>query len=196
MKEYKVLFLDIETQNSWVDGEPFKVEDLRISFVGVIDDETGEELDFWEEDMDKLKKLLLSGKKVVHYNGFSFDMPVIANYTGPEVYDVPQIDLMVAAYKKIGFRPKLDDLATATLGYGKIGKGSDAVTYWATGQLDKLKKYCMQDVRVTMDVYRYGIEHGIIRYFDRNGFIKDSLIDWSLGEKEGEPKNEDMLSMF
>ncbi len=191
-----MLFLDIETQNNWKNGESFKVEDLRISYAGVINGETGEELDFWEEDIDKLKTLLLSGETVVHYNGFSFDMPVIANYTGPEILDVPQIDLMVAFYKRIGFRPKLDDVATATLGYGKIGKGSDAVMYWESGQLDKLKKYCIQDVHVTMDVYNYGKEHGKVKYFDRNGFKREVSIDWSLGEKEGEPASPDELSLF
>lgn len=191
-----MLFLDIETKNSWMDGESFKVDNLNISYVGVIDGETGEEMDFWEEDMDKLGELLGSGPTVVHYNGFSFDMPVIANYLGKEIEEVPQIDLMVAAYKTIGFRPKLDDLASATLGYGKIGKGSDAIKYWESGDLESLRKYCLQDVKVTMDVYDYGLENGYIKYFDRQGFPKQVDIDWSLGTKEAEVKNEDAISMF
>jgi DEAD/DEAH box helicase domain-containing protein len=191
-----MLFLDIETRNSWENGDSFKIDDMKVSYVGVINGDTDEELDFWEEDMEKLQELLESGMTIVHYNGFTFDMPVLANYMGESVMDLHQIDLMVAAYKKIGFRPKLDDLATATLGYGKSGKGSDAVDYWATGQLDELKKYCLQDVRVTMEVYKYGVDNGFIKYFDRNGFMKEAEIDWSLGEKLPEEKNEDELTLF
>ncbi len=191
-----MLFLDIETQNNWLNGETFKVQDLKISFVGVINDETGEELSFWEKDMDKLKELLLSGQKIVHYNGFSFDMPVIANYIGNEVLKVPQIDLMVAMYRTIGFRPKLDDLANATIGYGKSGKGSDAINYWISGQLDKLEKYCLQDVLVTMDIYYYGLKHKEVKYYDKSGFQKVTAIDWSLGENDVEEEDEDTLSLF
>lgn len=191
-----MLFLDIETQNNWSAGESFKIKDLRISYTGVIDGDSGKELDFWEDDTEKLGELLKQADMVVHYNGFTFDMPVIANYVGDDILDVPQIDLMVAAYKAIGFRPKLDMLTNATLGYGKIGKGSDAVVYWEAGELDKLKKYCLQDVRVTMDLYNFGKENGYIKYHDRNGFLKEAKIDWSWGEKVPEPKNEDVISMF
>ncbi len=191
-----MLFLDIETKNKWEVGESFKVEDLRISYVGVIDEE-GKEYDFWEDDIDKLGEFLKTTDKVVHYNGFSFDMPVLANYLGHSVQDLAQIDLMVAAHKTIGFRPKLDDLANATLGRGKIGKGSDAVMYWDTGQLEKLREYCLMDVQVTKELYYYGIKHGIIKYYDRNGFIREMNIDWTLGEKLAKPEEaEDVLELF
>lgn len=193
-----MLFLDIETQNDWTGGDFFKTEDMKISYVGVINSETGESLDFWESDLDKLHDLLMQGQKVVHYNGFTFDMPIIANYVGTDVLEIPQIDLMVAAHKSIGFRPKLDDLTNATLGYGKIGKGSDAVKYWAGGDLESLKKYCLQDVKVTMDLYNYGLEHRKIKYYDKNGFMKEAEIDWSLGERISAKEQEDagVISMF
>lgn len=191
-----MLFLDIETQNDWTNGDSFKTKDLKISYVGAIDGETGEEMDFWENDIDKLLEVMQKTDYVVHYNGFTFDMPVIANYVGEAALKVPQIDLMHAANKAIGFRPKLDDLANACLGYGKIGKGSDAVKYWAAQDLDSLKKYCIQDVQVTMDVYNYGIENGFIKYFDKQGFVQQADIDWDLGKREPEAEVEESLSMF
>lgn len=191
-----MLFLDIETQNDWTAGEAFQIKDMKISYVGAIDSETGKSYDFWESDMEKLGLLMKSADKIVHYNGFTFDMPVIANYLGDEVNDLPQIDLMVAANKTIGFRPKLNDLANATLGYGKNGSGADAVKYWALGDLDSLKKYCLQDVKVTMDIYDYGIKNGIIKYYDRNGFLKETAIDWSLGEKVTQVASDDVMSLF
>lgn len=191
-----MLFLDIETQNDWTNGDSFKISDMKISYTGVIDGETGEEMDFWEDDTEKLFEVMKETDYVVHYNGFTFDMPVIANYVGEEVLALPQIDLMHAAYRTIGFRPKLDDLASATLGYGKIGKGSDAVKYWAAGDLESLRKYCIQDVKVTMDLYDFGVENGYIKYFDKQGFVKQVDIDWDLGKREPEVVEEAPMSMF
>ncbi|MCA9374781.1 ribonuclease H-like domain-containing protein [Candidatus Dojkabacteria bacterium] len=194
-----MLFLDIETQNDWVNGDSFKIKDLKISFVGVINGDTGEELGFWEKELDSLGELLRKGDTVVHYNGFTFDMPVLANYLGDSITDIPQIDLMVAAYKTIGFRPKLEDLAMATLGHGKNGSGADAVKYWAAGDtnsLQKLRDYCIQDVRVTKELYEFGEEEGYIKYYDRNGFVTEVQIDWSAGGKITEKTNVDVISLF
>lgn len=191
-----MIFLDIETQNDWTSGEHFTNKEMKISYVGVIDSSTGEKLDFWESDMEKLGKLLEKAEIVVHYNGFTFDMPIIANYIGDEVLKVPQLDLMVAAHKAIGFRPKLDDLTNATLGYGKIGEGADAVKYWVSGDLDSLKKYCLQDVQVTMDLYHFGLEHGYIKYYNKNGFLTEVEIDWKLGERITEETSDDVITLF
>lgn len=194
-----MLFLDIETQNDWTRGDSFKVRDLKISFVGVIDGKTGEELGFWENELDSLGRLLRKGDKVVHYNGFSFDMPVLANYLGDSITDIPQIDLMVAMYKTVGFRPKLEDLAIATLGYGKSGSGADAVKYWAAGDeisLGKLKEYCIQDVRVTKELYEFGLKEGYVRHYSRSGFLTKVEIDWSSGEKITEKTSQDIMSLF
>lgn len=191
-----MLFLDVETQNDWQVGESFKVENLKISYVGVIDYETREEFDFWEEDMEKLSDMLKGTDKVVGYNSISFDIPVIANYLGEDIKNIPQIDLMVAVYKKIGFRPKLDDLTNATLGHGKIGSGYDAVKYYASGQLDKLKEYCLEDVRITMELYDFGLKNGFVKYYDRGGFIRTTEVDWKLGENTPAATTQDAISMF
>ncbi|WKZ31476.1 MAG: ribonuclease H-like domain-containing protein [Candidatus Dojkabacteria bacterium] len=191
-----MIFLDIETQNDWTSGDAFQIKDMKISYTGVIDSATGKSYDFWESDMEKLGEMLKGADKIVHYNGFTFDMPVIANYLGEDVMNLPQIDLMVAIQKKIGFRPKLDDVANATLGHGKNGSGADAVRYWVSGDLESLKKYCLQDVKVTMELYDYGVEHGVIKYYDRSGFLKEAEIDWSLGEKQGVVVDDQNLSLF
>lgn len=190
-----ILFLDIETQNDWKSGESFKTENLKISFVGVVDDQD-KEYGFWENEMDKLHELMKQAELIVHYNGFSFDMPVIANYLGSSVMDMHQIDLMVAAHKKIGFRPKLGDLATATLGYGKSGSGADALEYWKNQDLESLRKYCLQDVRVTKDLYYHGLTNRTVKYYDRSGFLQTTDIDWTLGEKLAVASSDDMISMF
>ena len=35
------------------------------------------------------------------------------------------------------------------------------------GRLDKLKEYCLQDVKVTKQLYEHGRMHGVVSYYDR-----------------------------
>ncbi len=191
-----MIFLDVETQNSTMVGKTMIISELKISYVGVIDD-SGKEYDFWEKDMNKLGELIRQHDWVVGYNLVGFDMPVIANYVGDWVKEVPVIDLMIAIYKKVGFRPKLDHVTNATLGYGKNGVGSDAPRLYAEGKLDELKKYCLQDVKITRDLYNFGLREGYINYFDKKGFLLKTDIDWNLGKvnaKSEETANN--LSLF
>ena len=190
-----MLVLDVETQNSFDADYAFDTKELKISYTGIIDSETKEEMDFWEDDMEKMGKLLESADLICGYNLISFDMPVIANYLGDQINELPVLDLMVAAQKSIGFRPKLDSLTSATFGEGKIGKGSDAVRYYASGELDKLKEYCLEDVRLTLKLFEFGRANGFIKYHDKDGFIKQANIDWEKGKKVPKPKDES-LSLF
>jgi DEAD/DEAH box helicase domain-containing protein len=175
-----MIFLDVETKTPIFNNN---TKELEISYIGVIDSTTDEEIDIWENDDDfqKLKGIFDKGDIICGYNIFFFDMPVIANYLGEEVNELPMLDLMVAAHRRIGYRPKLDHIATATLKRGKTGHGLDAVRYYKEGELQKLRDYCMEDVRLTKEVYDYGIKHKKISYYDRNGFNKETSIDWKEG---------------
>jgi DEAD/DEAH box helicase domain-containing protein len=75
--------------------------------------------------------------------------------------------------KKLGFRVKLDDVAQATLGVGKSGHGLMAVEYWKKGEIEKLKEYCLQDVRVTRDVYDFAMQNGHVRIHNRMGQLQE-----------------------
>lgn len=188
-----MIFLDIETKNTG-NMDFIETKKMEISYLGVID-ENGNELDFWEKDFPKLKPLLESSDWVVGYNSISFDIPIIGNYLGEEINNLPQLDLMVALYKTLGYRPKLDDVALATLKKGKIGHGSDAPLYWARGEYDKLQKYCMEDVRLTKELYEFGKNNGYVSYYDKKGFVKQIDINWDLGKKE-KKIIEQTLSLF
>ncbi|MBP7006133.1 hypothetical protein KBB27_03360, partial [Patescibacteria group bacterium] len=89
-------------------------------------------------------------------------------YTG-EIARLPTVDLLADIEKQIGFRVKLDDVAHATLGIGKSGDGLMAVKYWRDGEIEKLKEYCLQDVRVTKDVYEHALQNQECFFFDRQG---------------------------
>lgn len=98
---------------------------------------------------------------------------------------LPTVDLLMEIEKKLGFRVKLDDVAHATLGVGKSGHGLMAVEYWKKGEIDKLKDYCLQDVRITRDVYEYAMLNGHVRMTNRMGQIQEI----SMNIEPPEPKD-------
>jgi hypothetical protein len=67
-------------------------------------------------------------------------------------------------------------LVSATLGRKKLGSGLDALKYFKAGQMDKLKEYCLEDVRLTRDLYEYGKQHGKLLYYQQRGLQIASFI--------------------
>lgn len=176
-----VIFVDVETQYLFDKTGTRSAEDLKISFVGAYDDEKDRFYSFWEDDLKDLGKLFLETDKIVGYNTWAFDYRVLSPYYDFDLYTLQSLDLMVAMQKTVGFRPKLDDLAKANLGAGKIGKGTDAYVYWQEGELEKLEKYCLEDVRITYEIWKLGEETSMLKYYDYKGFISETDIDWSKG---------------
>jgi len=58
---------------------------------------------------------------------------------------------------------KLEALARGTLGMGKSADGVLAVTWWKAGEIQKIIDYCTQDVKVTRDIFQFGLKHGYVR---------------------------------
>lgn len=161
--------LDIETQNTFQDVGAYNPALLRVSLVGVYFYETDAFEAFLEPDLPKLWPRLERADRIIGYNIKDFDFPCLQQYYNGELKRLPQVDLLADIEKHIGFRIKLDDVAHATLGVGKSGHGLMAVEFWKKGEIEKLKDYCLQDVRVTRDVYDYALQHGEIFYMDRTG---------------------------
>ena len=71
---------------------------------------------------------------------------------------------MVEIQRGRGRRLPLDAVAAGTLGIGKSGGGLDAVRWWQQGEIEKIKQYCTQDVKVTKEIYEYALAHGHLKY--------------------------------
>lgn len=161
--------LDIETQNTFQEVGKYDHTLLKISLVGVYFYETDTYESFLEPDLPSLWPRLERADRIIGYNSKGFDIPVMNNYYAGDLMRLPQLDIMEEIQKHIGFRVKLDDVAHGTLGVGKSGNGLMAVQYYRQGQIDKLRDYCLQDVKVTKEVYEYGLTKGELKYYDRAG---------------------------
>ena len=79
---------------------------------------------------------------------------------------------------KLGFRPRLDAVASATLQIGKSADGLQAVKWWREGKIEEIYTYCEQDVAVTRDIYLFGKTNRFVQYFDRQYRVQKVLVNW------------------
>ena len=177
------VILDVETKKTFDAVGGYFPDRLGVSFVGVnIRDrfgDKGEMRSFFEDDMPDLFPLLEKADVIVGYNIDGFDMPAMAPYYTGDIETLPTLDIMDRIKDSFGHRVKLDSVAKESLGVGKIGDGLDAIKYYETGQLEKLEKYCLQDVRVTRDVYDYGLKNGRVKFRNKWNRLIDCEVDSS-----------------
>jgi len=172
--------LDIETQNTFRDVGKYDHTLLKISLVGVYFYETDTFEAFRENELSKLWPRLERLDRLIGYNIDDFDLPVMNNYYPGDITRLPTLDILAEIEKKVGFRVKLDDVVQATLGTAKSGNGLMAVEYFRTGEWDKLQEYCLQDVRVTRDLYEHGLKAQTVRFKDRMGKFMDVPVNFAL----------------
>lgn len=107
-------------------------------------------------------------------------MPVLQPYFFVSVQELPPLlDLMEDLEQKLGFRVGLDSVARSTLGVGKTGDGLDAVRFFAQGRMEELKQYCLNDVKITRELYEYGRDNGRVYVMTRGNTEKKEVpVEW------------------
>ncbi len=183
----KEIVLDIETKESFADVGGYKHSKMSISVIGVYFYETDEYKAYLEDELHELWPKLEHADRIIGYNTLGFDYPVMNNYYAGDFGAFPSLDLLVEIRNNLGFRIKLDDVAQSTLGAGKSGHGLMAVQYFKEGKIDELCEYCLQDVKVTKEVYEYGLANGHILYDDRIEGKKTVPIDFSMHQEAAKP---------
>ncbi|MFH1830908.1 MAG: ribonuclease H-like domain-containing protein [Pseudomonadota bacterium] len=165
-----IIVFDIETKDAFSDvGGRSWFEKLEISVLGAYDYETDELIAFEEHELDKFADRLSRRPLLVGFNSRCFDTPILQKYIKFDLRKLPQLDIMEELTKTLGHRVALDSVARATLSVQKSGSGLKAIRLWREGQLDELKKYCLDDVRITKDIFEYGAAHGELFYVPKFG---------------------------
>lgn len=157
------MVLDIETKQLVQEvGGWDHVDKLGISVACVYDSKTDQFKSYLEKDLPELIELCRD-RLIVGYNIRGFDLPVMVPY-GLEMHGLDVFDIMydVETLTRQRFL-KLEYLARGTLGEGKSADGLMAVEWYKQGQIQKIIDYCLQDVKVTRDVFQFGRQNGYIR---------------------------------
>jgi DEAD/DEAH box helicase domain-containing protein len=163
----RYVVLDVETQRGFNEVDRKKLHLLKISVACIYDSKTDSYLSFEEKELLKLEEILKQADLIVGFNIRDFDFEVLAPYLLTPVKNLPVLDLLVEFEKARGHRISLQSLAQATLKSSKSGTGWDAIRLYREGRIDELKKYCLDDVKITKDIYEYGLKNGKI-YFVSN----------------------------
>lgn len=180
----KITF-DVETRNIFQDVGSTESTALDISVVCIHDSLTDEYTSYLQEDFPKLWPIIEQADMLITFNGDHFDIPLLNKYYSGDLTKIKSLDLLAEVKRSLGRRIKLDTIAEATLGIKKSGHGLEAVTWWKEGQIDKIIKYCIDDVKITKDIYDYALKNGKLKYKDLGigGQIKDIKLDTKNWEK-------------
>lgn len=162
------VILDVETKKTFDEVGGYFPDRLGISFVGVCIRHgytgPGEFQGFFENELEELFNLIERADVVIGFNVDQFDMQTMVPYYQGQIEQIPTLDIMLKIKDSVGHRIGLDAVAQETLGIGKTGDGLDAIRFYKSGQLDKLKEYCLNDVKVTRDIYDHGLKLGKIKF--------------------------------
>lgn len=149
-----------------VAGGRLDVTTMEITVVGVHDSSTGEYTSYLVPELPKLWNVLETADMLIGFNSDSFDIPLLNRYYPGDLTAIKSLDIMVEVQKALGRRLRLQSLAQGTLGRGKKGDGLKAVEWWEQGLYDKVREYCIEDVRLTRELYDYALKNGSLKYKD------------------------------
>jgi len=181
------LILDVETQKSFTEVGGFYPEKLGISFVGAIErvgyPEVGEiqetRYELFESDIPLLFPVLERADVIIGFNSDGFDLPALSAYYSGDISKLPSLDLLTVIKNAAGHRVSLDAVAHHTLGTRKSGSGLDALKWYAQGELDKIRAYCMQDVAITRDLFDYGRVHHQVKFLNHWNNLIELPVDFT-----------------
>jgi len=177
------IVLDIETQNLFSDvGGKENLTKLLLSVAGVYSYADKNFHTFSEEELPIFEKMLEKTDLIIGFNINHFDLPILQKYLKINLSKIPVLDIMTEVVNAVGHRVSLDDLLVNTLNKKKSASGLLAVQYFKEGRLNELKKYCLDDVRLTRDLYEHGLENGEIKFIARDAnlpYLKTIKVDWA-----------------
>ena len=183
--------LDIETKNTFSDvGGQQNLKMLDMSFIGIYSYDKDKYFSFHEKDFDKLSDFFNDVGLIIGFASNRFDVPILNKYVTHDLFAIPRVDVLDEIEMASGKRIGLDLLASVNLGIGKTADGLKAVEYYKEGKLKELEDYCIQDVKVTKDVYDLAKKQGYLLVPDK---FTGENVKVDLSFEEGDMLNQQNL---
>ncbi|HRH26513.1 MAG TPA: ribonuclease H-like domain-containing protein [Candidatus Paceibacterota bacterium] len=174
----RFVVFDLETKNIFSDVGTSDPTLLDLSIAGAYDSETDKYYTFLESELYKLWPMIEKADLLIGYNSDHFDIPLLNKYYPGDLYQIRSLDLLKEIRASLGRRIKLDQVAEGTLKEKKSGNGLEAVEWWRTGEIDKIREYCIKDVEITKKIYEYALKHNKLR-FAEGGKVTSIPLDTS-----------------
>ena len=178
----RIVYFDLETRRSADEVGGWGKADKMGLAVGCTFDALDEEFeDFQEDRVNDLISKLASADLVVGFNVIRFDYKVLSGYSMLDFKTIPTFDMLAAIHVALGFRIALGSLGQATLQVPKSADGLQSLAWFKEGEMQKIIDYCRQDVALTRDLFRHGVNEGFLRY--ENRFGKGVFnVSWNVGK--------------
>jgi DEAD/DEAH box helicase domain-containing protein len=174
MKKFPVV-IDLETKHTFRDfSEPGK---LGITVLAVYNYKDGSKNIFTEDEINSLFPILENCSYIIGFNINSFDLPVLQAYYPGDIRHFKTLDILDEIKKILGKRLSLNDTVRATLGKKKTGHGLQAIDFYKEGKWEELKRYCLDDVMLTKELFDYGVSNKKIYFLNENGKVGID-VDW------------------
>ncbi len=173
----RVITFDIETIGGFARGRT-DYDGIEVTVVGIHDSDTGLYTAYIKEEFTALWPILERADLLVGFNSDTFDIPILNKYYPGDLSQTPSLDILSEVYKTLGRRIRLEALAQGTLGRGKSGDGKFAGDWWKEGDYEKVKNYCLDDVRLTREIFDYALANRAVKYKDLKD-VKEIKLDVS-----------------
>ena len=162
--------LDLETQFSAQEvGGWHRADRMKVSCAVLYDSSVNDYLTFMEDEVPRLVRYLEKFDRIVGFNIKRFDYKVLSGYTPFDFTRLPTLDILEEVHRHLGYRLSLNHLANVTLGSEKSADGLQALRWWKKGKISELVAYCREDVRLTLNLFRYGYEQKYLLFRNKAG---------------------------
>lgn len=165
-----ILVFDIETIGNI--SSPNFVDEMQITVVGVYNYAKDEYKTYFLEELSDLEADLKQANLLVGFNNDHFDTPILNKYYQFDLFSIASFDILREFRANTGKRLGLDAIASMTLGSSKSGTGSNAMTLYQDGKLEELAQYCLNDVKLTKDIFEYCINKQHLIYPSKDGWLR------------------------
>ncbi len=172
---------DVETRRSAAEvGGWHHADRMGISVAILYDSAADNFKTYLENDIPDLIKDLQSFELVIGFNNKRFDNQVLSAYSEFNLASLPTLDIMEVITNRLGYRLSLDRLAEHTLGVKKSANGLLALQWYKEGRIDEIISYCRHDVKITRDLFLFGLENSYLLFQNKAGSIVRLPVDFSV----------------
>jgi DEAD/DEAH box helicase domain-containing protein len=171
---------DVETKRSAAEvGGWHRAERMGISVAVLYDASSDTFKTYLEKDIPEMIRDLQKLDLVIGFNNKRFDNLVLSAYTVFNLSSMPTLDIMEKVYNRLGYRLSLDRLAEHTLGIKKTADGLQALKWYKEGKIQEIADYCRQDVKITRDLFLFGLKNRYLLFKNKAGSVVRLPVDFS-----------------
>lgn len=160
------IVFDIETYSP-SDLQQINTDEFKASVVGAYFSWVDKYIAFMEDDISDFLNLMAKADLIVGFNQLWFDLPVLQKYADYKLSNLPNYDILIEFQKQAGFKIKLNDLCKANFDDDiKTDSYQQYKNYHKEGKWLELIDYCMNDVRLTHNLFLKVLNGEPLKYYD------------------------------